>query len=274
MHAARRLVTVAVFTLFAIYVAMLGALAVFQRKLQYFPDTARIEPAAAGFAGAASLTLTTPDGETIVAWQKPAEAGKPVILYFHGNGGNLANRAERFAALTATGFGLLAIDFRGYGGSTGVPSETGLIIDGETAYRHLVDKGVSPRQIATFGESIGSGVAVALAATHKAGALVMEAGYSSTADIAASIYWMFPVRLLMRDQFHSDARIGAVSAPILMLHGERDGVVPIRFGEKLFALAPEPKAFRKISGAGHQVLHLPGMTRQVLDWIGQTVKIE
>ena len=120
-----------------------------------------------------------------------------------------------------------------------------------------------------LGESLGSGVAVALAARHEVGAIVLDSPYSSIADVAASTFWMFPVRLLIRDRFESDRRIGAVKAPLLIVHGTRDAVVPYRFGRKLFDLANEPKQFLTVEGAGHLALdyRLP----QVVQWIAATV---
>ena len=120
-----------------------------------------------------------------------------------------------------------------------------------------------------MGESLGTGVAVDLAARHEVGALVLDSPYSSTVDVAAARYWMFPVRLLMRDQFRSDEKIGKVAAPVLMIHGAADAAIPIRFGEKLFALANQPKQFIRLDGVGH--LALGPATAQVLQWIDQAV---
>ena len=118
----------------AIYILMVVGLAVFQRRLQYFPDRRLVDPAQAGMSGVEDLRLTTGDGETLVAWYVPAKDGHPLILYFHGNGGALVDRVLRFRALTASGYGLLALSYRGYGGSTGSPTQKGLMEDAETAY--------------------------------------------------------------------------------------------------------------------------------------------
>ena len=120
-----------------------------------------------------------------------------------------------------------------------------------------------------MGESLGTGVAVDLAARHPVGAVVLDSPYSATVDVAAARYWMFPVRLLMRDQFRSDKKIGKVAAPVLMVHGTEDATVPIRFGEKLFALAKAPKEFMRIEGAGHLALGL--VIPQVRAWIDRTL---
>ncbi|MGO8801430.1 MAG: alpha/beta hydrolase [Roseiarcus sp.] len=252
----------------ALYALTLAALALGQRKLLYFPSVAEVAPASVGLADAKILRVRTDDGETLLAWFVAPSAGKPLILYFHGNGEGLAARNVRFQWLTATGNGLLAIEYRGYAGSTGAPSERGLHQDAEAAYREALALGAAPDRLVAMGESLGSGVAVALASRRQVGAVVLDSPYSSLVDIAAARFWMFPVRLLMHDQFHSDRLIARVSAPILMVHGTGDEVVPIASGEKLFGLANEPKDFIRVEGAGH--LALGSALPQTLEWIDRT----
>jgi uncharacterized protein len=253
----------------AVYVLALGAITIGQRKLLYFPYAREVAPSAVGLPQAEVLHLRTDDGETLLAWYVPPSPGRPLILYLHGNANGLADRAERFHALTASGNGLLAVEYRGYPGSTGSPSETGLLADGEAGYAKALALGVAPKRIVAMGESLGTGVAVDVAARHEVGALVLDSPYSSTADVASAFYWMFPVRLLMRDQFRSGEKIGKVRAPVVMVHGTRDGVIPIRFGERLFALANEPKDFVRVEGAGH--LALGAVIPQVVEWIDEKV---
>jgi fermentation-respiration switch protein FrsA (DUF1100 family) len=207
-----------------------------QRSLMYFPDRQRTPPATAGLPSAEEVVLDSEGGERVIAWHVPPRGEKPVLIYFQGNGGALVHRADRFQALTADGTGLVALSYRGYGGSTGSPSETGLIADGEAAYRFAAARYPTER-IVLFGESLGSGVAVAVAAAHPIGRLILQAPFTSAADVAATVYWFLPVRLLMKDPFYSDRRIGKVKAPVLILHGARDRVVPIALGERLYALA-------------------------------------
>jgi fermentation-respiration switch protein FrsA (DUF1100 family) len=230
---------------------------VFQRSLMYFPERLRTAPAEAGLSSAEEVVLDTADGEKVIAWHVPPRGDRPVVLYFHGNGGALRYRVGRFQALTADGAGLVALSYRGYGGSTGSPSEAGLIADGEAAYAFAAARYPAER-IVLWGESLGSGVAVALAAGHTVGCMVLEAPFSSAADVGARAYWFLPVRLLMKDQFHSDQRIGRVTVPVLILHGARDPVVPIGLGEQLFALANEPKRFVRFADGGHEDLDAHG----------------
>jgi uncharacterized protein len=239
-----------------------------QRKILFRCDAAEVDPATLGLK-AKVVRLKTEDGESLVAWSIPPLAGRPLILYFHGNAGGIDLRVERFRAMVKAGMGFLAIEYRGYASSTGSPSESGLKLDGEAAYAAAIASGVGPDRIVLLGESLGSGVAVALAARHKVGALVLDSPYSSIADVAAAAYWFVPVRALLRDPFRNDLLIGSVSVPTLMVHGTKDNVVPIRFGEKLFALANSPKEFWRVEGAAH--LALGERLAETLNWIAQTV---
>ena len=195
------------------------------------------------------FALKTEDGESLLAWRIPPAPERPLILYFHGNAGGIDLRVERFRAMAKAGMGVLAIEYRGYASSTGRPSERGLKLDGEAAYAAAIASGVRPERIVAMGESLGSGVAVAIAARRKIGALVLDSPYSSIADVAAAAYWFVPVRALLRDPFRNDLLIAQVKAPTLIVHGTTDPVVPIRFGEKLFALANPPKTFWRVEGA-------------------------
>jgi fermentation-respiration switch protein FrsA (DUF1100 family) len=243
-------------TLIVLLVGYVGAVAllyVVQRALMYFPDTERTPPAAAGLPEAEEILLDAADCESLVAWHVPPRGDRPVVLYLHGNGGALSHRAERFRALTADGTGLVAIDYRGFGGSTGRPSEAGLLIDAQTAYGFAAARYPAAR-IAVWGESLGTGVAVALAAERPAGRLVLEAPFTSAVDLAARRYPFVPVRWLMKDQFRSDLRVASVAAPLLVLHGARDTIVPIEYGERLFGLAREPKRFVRFPQGEHEDL--------------------
>ena len=235
------------------YVAGLVLLYVFQRSLLYLPQRRPISPAAAGFPEAEEVVLETSDGERVIAWYVPPRPGHPLVIYFHGNAETIANRVDRHRALIATGAGLLAISYRGYMGSTGRPTEQGLLHDAEAAYAFAASHHPT-EQIVLWGHSLGSGVAVALAATRPVAKLILEAPFTSTADVAQRMFPLVPVRRLMHDQFRSDQRIAAVTASILILHGARDIVVPIALGERLYQLAREPKRFVRYPQGGHDDL--------------------
>ncbi len=236
------------------YAGGLVALFFAQRSFLFpVPTVARTSPQQAGFGEAEEHVLDTDDREKVIVWHVPAKPGHPVVLYFHGNGDFLAGFFGRFHDLIADGTGVVALSYRGYAGSSGHPSERGLKSDAAAAYAFTVARYDAARIVA-WGFSLGTGVAVALAADRPVGRLILEAPYTSTADVAASLFWFMPVRLVMRDQFRSDERIGRVTVPLLIMHGERDPAIPIRFGERLFALAQEPKQFVRFPEGGHENL--------------------
>ncbi|WP_213773542.1 alpha/beta fold hydrolase [Bradyrhizobium sp. dw_78] len=233
------------------------------------PQRVRTALAAAGFPEAQEHVLTTADGEKIIVWHVPAKPGHAVVLYFPGNGDYLAGSVGRFRGIVSDGTGLVALSYRGYAGSSGQPSEQGLLQDAAAAYAFVAER-YKAGQIAVWGFSLGTGVAVALAAAHPVARLILEAPYTSIADVAAArpLFRWVPVRWLLRDQFRSDERITAVTAPLLIMHGGRDSVVPIGFGERLFALAHQPKQFVRFAEGGHDNLDNYGAieaTRHFLD---------
>lgn len=255
------------------YGGVLALMYVFQRSLMYFPDRARTPPAVAGLPRAEEITLKSADGESLIAWYAPPQASKPLVIYFHGNGGALNLRADRFRWLTADGFGLLGVSYRGYGGSTGKPTESGLLLDATAAYDFAAAR-FPPGRIVLWGESLGTAVAVALAAERQIGGLILDAPFTSAADIGASAYPFIPVRWFIKDSFRSDERIGRVNAPLLVLHGEMDGIIPIRFGARLFTLANEPKQMVRFPSGGHVNLDdhgAPAAVRAFLNGLARTL---
>jgi uncharacterized protein len=217
------------------------------------PTIARTTPQAAGFPEAEEHILTTADGERVILWHVPARPGRPVVLYFHGNGDYLAGFFGRFGNLIADGTGIVALSYRGYAGSSGQPSEQGLLQDAAAAYAFTAAR-YSADKIVAWGFSLGTGVAIALAAEQPIGKLILESAYTSIVDVAASAFWFAPARLLMRDQFRSDQRIARIRIPLLMMHGALDPTIPVAFGERLFALANEPKRFVRLARGGHNDL--------------------
>ncbi len=232
------------------YVALVAVLYVTQRSMLYHPNPTHLQPAEAGLPEAQEIVLDTSDGEKVIAWHVPPRGDHPVVIYFHGNAEIVAWRVERHRALIANGTGLIALSYRGYAGSTGSPTEDGLYRDADAAYGFAVAR-YAPERIVLWGHSLGTGVAVRLAADKTVGKVILEAPYTSTVDVAAGLFPFVPVRWLMRDRFHSDERIGTVKAPVLILHGARDETIAMRFGERLFALAREPKRFIKYDKGGH-----------------------
>jgi hypothetical protein len=236
--------------LFLGYGGLMALMYLFQRSLLYFPNPIHLPPGDSDLPRASEVSFQSDDGKKLLAWYVPAHAGKKLVIYFQGNADGLNLRAVRFTWLTADGTGLLALCYRGFGGSTGTPTEDGLIRDALAAYDFAAAR-IPASRIVLFGESLGTAVAVALAARRPVAGLILDAPFTSTADVGASHYSFAPVRWLIKDSWHSDQRIARVTAPLLVLHGEADRIVPIRFGERLFALAHEPKRMVRFAGGGH-----------------------
>lgn len=222
-----------------------------QRRLIYFPETQRISPASVNLPDVEERTLNTPDGETVLVWYGRAKPGNPTLLYFHGNAGSFEFRQERVRRYMARGIGMYMMTYRGFGGSTGTPSETSNVADARLAYDALVEEGVAPADIIVYGESLGSGIAVQLAAEKPVGGIILDAPYTSLVDVAETVYPYLPARLLMTDRYETMRYIASVKAPLLILQGENDEVVPVSMGRAVFAAANEPKTLKLFPGAGH-----------------------
>jgi fermentation-respiration switch protein FrsA (DUF1100 family) len=251
-------------------IGYLGGLVVlfFAQRTVIFPipQTVRTPPGAAGFPEAEEHILTTADGERVIVWHVPAKPRYAVVLYFPGNGDFLAGCVSRFRDITSDGTGLVALSYRGYAGSSGRPSEQGLLRDAAAAYAFTAALYGTDR-IMVWGFSLGSGVAVALAAEQPVGKLILEAPYTSIVDIAGALLRLVPVRWLVRDQFRSDQRIARVTTPLLIMHGARDSTIPIVHGERLFALAHEPKQFVRFPEGDHDNLDSHGAIATVRHFI-------
>lgn len=254
-----------------VYAGVVGAMYVLQRKLMYFPTQALPALTEVGAADMQAVQLRTADGLELVAWYKPATSGAEII-YFHGNGGNISHRTGKIRPLLQAGHGVLLVSYRGYGGNPGSPTEAGLIADGRAAYDFLRQRKVPPERIALIGESLGSGVAVALAAEREVAAVMLEAPFTSAADVGQRAYPWLPVRWLIKDRFDSLSRLRRIDAPLLIVHGENDGVVPAEFGHRLLEAAAEPKQGAFLAGGGHGNLEVFGLLRYELDFLARHVE--
>jgi hypothetical protein len=246
---------VAVLVIVALYGAAVGLLAWQQRRFLYVPDTARPVLPSASVPTARALTVHTEDGLDLLAWlAPPADDAQPVVLYLHGNGGNIGYRAGRLARLNRLGWGVLLLEYRGYGGNPGTPTEAGLNADARAGYAALVASGIAPQRIVLWGESLGCGVAVRLATEVAVGAVLLESPYTSILAIAQRRFPVVPVAWLLQDRFDLIGRIAAVHAPVLVMTGERDVIVPPAMGRAVFAAANQPKVLWLAPDAGHNNL--------------------
>ncbi len=247
----RRVVTLTLRVALLAWIGIFALVYPFQRKLLFVPLGGHVTPEAAGLVGVSEELVATPDGERLVVWASAAKPGLPTIFYFHGNAGGPSWRADRFQQFQAAGYGLRVLAYRGFGGSTGSPSERGLITDAIATYDHARADGLDAREIILFGESLGTGVAVQLAASRPTAGVILDSPYTSTADVGARRFPYLPVSWLMWDQFNSRAHIAHMGAPLLILHGDRDDIVPYDLGVELFAAAVEPKHFLSLPGEYH-----------------------
>lgn len=266
-----------VLRLVAILLAALGiallALWAGQRRLIYFPFGDVPPPGEVGLPATEVVSFTTADGVTLAGWFVPAdaEAMRLTAVVFNGNAGNRAMRAPLATALRRYGIATLLFDYRGYGGNAGSPSEEGLARDARAAVEYLATRrDVDPSRIVYFGESLGTGVAVRAAAERRPRALILRSPFPSLVEVGRHHYPILPVRWLLRDRFDSIGRIRRVGCPLLVIAGDRDGVIPFSMSERLFAAASEPKRMVTIAGADHNdtaLLDGPGMIAEIIAFL-------
>jgi uncharacterized protein len=228
-----------------------------QRRLIYFPSPGPVPSAAVVSPNGRDVVLDTEDGIRLGAWYFPVPGGGPAVLVCNGNGGDRSLRAALAIALNRAGVSVLLFDYRGYGGNPGRPSEEGLAADARAAQAWLAAQpDVDPNRIAYFGESLGAAVAIGLAMDRPPAALVLRSPFTSLADVGAVHYPWLPVRRLLLDRYPSMERIASLPAPVLVIAGDRDDIVPASLSKRLYDAAAEPKRWLLVPGAGHNDLEL------------------
>jgi uncharacterized protein len=236
-----------------------------QRRMIYFPSPVPVPPAASLLPNGRDVAIDTDDGIRLGASYFPVKGDGPAVLVSQGNGGDRAGRVDLAAALNRMGMSVLLFDYRGYGGNPGRPSEDGLAADARAAQTWLASQpGVD--KIVYFGESLGAAVAVGLALERQPAALVLRSPFTSLADVASVHYPWLPARRLLMDRYLSLERIGSVHAPVMVIAGDRDDIVPESLSRRLYDAANDPKRYVLVSGAGHNDQELLD-GRQMLDEI-------
>ena len=238
------------------YALVLALCRIFEARLIFFPNY----PDRLGGdwnprgLGVQDVWLTADDGIKLHAWWIPVETAKFTFLAFHGNAGNIADRATVYEFLKNTPANVLALEYRGYGRSEGKPSERGVYRDADAAYVYLVKtKGKDPKTIVSFGQSLGTAVATQVAVQHEVGGVVLEAPFPSASRVARKFFWFLPgISLLVRSQFDSKGRLKKIDAPILIVHCRQDPVLPFQFGQEVYNAARPPKDFLEINGQCHE----------------------
>jgi pimeloyl-ACP methyl ester carboxylesterase len=238
--------------------------------LLYFPAREIWRTPAAARLSFEDLELVTDDGERVHGWI--VKTDRPTlghILVFHGNGGNIADRVEHVALLARTGFDVSLFDYRGYGRSSGKPSEQGTYADGRAVLRALAARGLDPGRLFYLGESLGGAIACKLALESPPRGLILQSAFTTLRDVARRHYPFIPSSAVP-DAYRSLRLIAQLRVPLLVIHGDRDTVVPVAHGRALFDAAPEPKRLQIFPGLGHNDLLLAGerYARVVLEWVG------
>lgn len=243
-----------------------------QRQVIYGPDPKLIEAETALPPARTFKDLKTEDGQTLVAWfAEPKDAEHPLVLYFHGRDGTLDVRRLQFRSMIEHGYGLLALAFRGFNGSSGSPTEAGLMQDAEAAYAKARDLGYEPGRIVLMGESLGTGVATMLAARRDVAAVVLDSPYLSMIDLSARHAPWYPAGIALVDTFRADEAIGKVKAPILMVSGRQDRMTPTDGAETLSRITHPPKCLTPVTNSNHITFSHPDVLRKAMEWIDQTL---
>jgi fermentation-respiration switch protein FrsA (DUF1100 family) len=238
----------------AVYLTSGAIMTIFQRRYQYLPGGERRPPEQAGVPEMYPVFAGTGDGLDLEGWYAPAtDPANLTVVYFHGNAGNISVRGPHMRALLDAGLGVYLAGYRGYAGNPGSPSEEGFYLDARAALNFIAADGVLPNKTVLFGESMGTGVAVQMGIERDVAAVVLNAPFTSMPDVAAIKYWMYPVRLTMWDQYDSLSKIADINAPLLVMHGTADQVIPVEMSRTLLAEAVEPKVGMFIEGADHDI---------------------
>ncbi|WP_419904257.1 alpha/beta hydrolase [Kiloniella sp.] len=254
------------------YLAVLVGMYLLQTKLVYPGGEPRGNPEIYGGVGVQEIQLEMDDGVLLTHWFiPPTNKNLPVVVAFHGNAGHTGDRLSKLKYFTEMGFGLFQVEYRGYAGHDGTPSEEAFKADGLTALKWLDTQGYSKNNLIMYGESLGTGMAVWLAAQFPVKAVILEAPYSSIADVAQAKYWFLPVKYLLRDKWRSDLSILDVKAPVFIFHGENDEVIPIAFSRKLFELIKNEKQAIYFEDGYHMDLYDHGAEKNVREFVNEYV---
>ncbi len=236
-----------------IYVVFAAFLFIFQSHYVYYPERVLSADPGSIRLQFESVSFKTADGVELFGWFIPSQSARGVLLFFHGNAGNISHRLESIQIFHQLGLDVFIFDYRGYGQSEGKPTEQGTYKDAEAAWRYLIEeRQVSPNEVIVFGRSLGSAVAAWLAQNHMPGALILESTFTSLGNIAATLYPYLPVRLLLRFEYNTAEYLGRVNCPVLIVHSRDDEIMPFSHGRRLFEMAKEPKRFLEIIGTHNE----------------------
>ncbi|CAA7627508.1 alpha/beta hydrolase [Magnetospirillum sp. SS-4] len=253
-----------------LYLLLLVLMALFQRGMIYHPDPKRGDPAEAGVPEMVPVPLRADDGWPVAGWYAPPRIpGKPTVVFFHGNSGTIASRAFKARVLLDAGYGVFLAEYRGYGGSPGSPSETGLYADGRAVVSWLTARGIPASRIVLYGESLGSGVAMEMTRLIEPMMVVLECPFTSLPDLAPSYVIPGLAHMLMADRYDNLAKIRDLKAPLLIVHGDRDETIPVAQGRALLKAADTIKHGVFLPDAHHNDLWDHGADNHILDFLSR-----
>ena len=232
-----------------IYLAFVLLVYFNQTRLVYFPEKRLSNTPKVFGLDYTSVQIATGDGETLHGWWIQVNNAKGTVLFFHGNAGNISHRINYLTMFKRLGYNTLLFDYRGYGQSSGTPSESGTYLDAQAAWRYLTEnEKIAPAQIVLFGESLGGALAAWLAVREQPGLLVLASTFTSIPELASEIYPFLPVRWISRFEYNTLEMLRSVICPVFIAHSPQDEIVPFRHGQRLFQVAPEPKQFLSLEG--------------------------
>ncbi|MBL8697808.1 MAG: alpha/beta hydrolase [Alphaproteobacteria bacterium] len=253
-------------TITASYLAVVAFLAIFQRNFIYHPPRSPLDEAALRARGYVALDQPA-RGPSALWYAAPARPGGRIVVFLHGNSGDVAGALDKVEPLRGHGHGLLLVEYPGFAGVAGAPTETSILAMATAGLEAAATRGHAGTRVVLWGESLGTGAAVALATAVPVGAVILEAPFTSVADRAQEIYWWTPARRLVRDRFDNLSRIDRIGAPLLILHGDLDTVTPASHGRRLLEAAREPKRGIFYPGGGHTDLPEHGMTDAIIGFL-------
>lgn len=253
-----------------VYLLLVGFVALTQRSMIYHPDATRTRPDEAGLPEMVPVQIKSADGWIATSWYAPPKtANRPTIVFFHGNSGTLADRAHKARAFLDAGFGVMLVGYRGYGGNAGHPSERGLYADAEAAVRWLTGQGVAARKLVLYGESLGSGIAMEMAIRREVMMVVLESPFTSLADMAPAYVLPPLAQLLTRDRYDNLYKATLLRVPLLVVHGDKDGLVPVSMGHAVLNAADTIKEGLFLPEAHHNDVWEHGAGKRIIDFISR-----
>ncbi len=246
-----------------VFVGLILIVVIFQSRFIYYPTRQIVDTPRDILLDYEDVAFTASDGVKLHGWFVPATDQRGVVLFCHGNAGNISHRLQSIQLFGELGMGTFIFDYRGYGRSAGKVSETGTYLDAAAAWAYLTDRrGILPERIVIFGRSVGGAVAVHLAVQTEPAALIAESTFTSMGDLAADLYPYLPIRPLIRTKYNSIGKIGSAGCPVMVIHSRDDEMIGFEHSQRLFEAAPEPKQFLELTGGHNEAIADDSQTYQ------------